>query len=113
MRRDSSTINTDLNVCTKEGGDDIEKKTKKKNKKVRENPRRIPLLKTLQKKKRHLQNKEGARPNPKLAAAAPSPQFFPLFFPGLKPAIKRPSQSFSSSSQPQEPSQESLPHPYF
>jgi uncharacterized protein YeeX (DUF496 family) len=59
MRRDSSTINTDLNVCTKEGGDDIEKKTKKKNKKVRENPRRIPLLKTLQKKKKTFTKQRG------------------------------------------------------
>jgi hypothetical protein len=59
MRRDSSTINTDLSVCTKEGGDDIEKKTKKKNKKVRENPRRRPLPKTLQKKKDIYKTKRG------------------------------------------------------
>jgi hypothetical protein len=47
----------------------------------KKNPRKRPLPETLQKKKntkKDIYKKEGARPNPRLAAAAPSPSFPPL-----------------------------------
>jgi hypothetical protein len=49
------------------------------------------------------------RPNLRLAAAAPSPQLFPLLFLGLKPAIHSPSSAFSFFFLPSPPT-EALPH---
>jgi len=80
-RWDSCTINTDLSVCRREAeetpGEDHYQKPYKK----------IKNKKTFTKQK-------GARPNHKLVVAAPSPQFFPLFFPNLRnhsftPTFKR------------------------
>jgi len=74
----------------KRGGRHREKNKEKKQKRQRKLQEKT-ITKNPTKKKTFTKKKEGARPNPKLAAAAPSPQFFPLFFTGLKPAIKRPS----------------------
>jgi hypothetical protein len=52
-----------------------------------EGRQRKPQKKTITRnptKKKTFTKKEGAWPNPRLAVAAPSPQLFPLFFPGLK-----------------------------
>jgi len=59
-------------------------------------------------KKKTFTKKEGARPNPRLAAAAPSPQFFPLFFPNLRnhsftPTFKRIPFDLSLLNQPFPP----------
>jgi len=57
------------------------------------------------KNKKTFTKKKRARPNPRLAAAALSPQLFHLFFLGLKPAIHSPSSAFSFFFLPSPPTE--------